>query len=67
MDQKNEKCPFCGSFEIIPVIYGYATFDLLVRVLRSELVLGGMCVEEGQAQRKCLSCESLIPAGVSKQ
>jgi len=67
MDQTRVKCPFCGSFEIIPVIYGYAPFDLLARSLRGELILGGMCIEEGQAQWKCLSCEGLIPAGVSKQ
>ncbi len=61
MDQTKGKCPFCGSFEIIPVIYGYAPFDLLVLAERGELILGGTCIEDGQPQWKCEICGSFIP------
>ncbi len=54
-------CPYCGSSETVPVVYGYAPFDLLLRARRGELVLGGACVEPGQPQWKCLACDRLIP------
>ncbi|MDO9509571.1 MAG: hypothetical protein Q7I97_09605 [Thermovirgaceae bacterium] len=66
MDQTGEKCPFCGSSEMIPVIYGYAPFDLLVLARRGEVILGGTCIEEGQPQWKCLSCDRFIPGEVPK-
>ena len=63
MDRAGEKCPFCGSLQIIPVIYGYAPFDLLVRACRGEVALGEMCIEDGQPQWKCSSCGKLISEG----
>ena len=41
MSLSDMTCPFCGSSGILPVIYGYAPFDILVRADRGEVILGG--------------------------
>lgn len=61
MSKTEGTCPFCGSSGMIPVIYGYAPFDLLVRAERGEVILGGTCIEDGQPQWKCAACGSFIP------
>lgn len=61
MDPTGQKCPFCSSCEMIPVVYGYAPFDLLIRADEGDVFLGGPCVEEGQPQWKCRSCGRFIP------
>jgi hypothetical protein len=61
VDRSGGKCPFCGSLEIVPVIYGYAPFDILLQAGRGEVALGGMCIEEGQPQWKCNSCGRMLP------
>jgi len=56
MELKAQKCPLCGVQEMIPVIYGYAPFDLLLRAEKGEVFLGGTSIEEGQPQWKCNNC-----------
>ncbi len=56
MELQVPKCPFCGADGVVPVVYGYAPFDLLLRAEKGEVFLGGPCIEEGQPQWKCNLC-----------
>lgn len=49
-------CPFCGSSGTVPVVYGYAPFDILLRAERGEVILGRPCIEPSQPQWKCSAC-----------
>lgn len=60
MSLSDKTCPFCGSSGILPVIYGYAPFDILVRADRGEVILGGACVEPSQPHWKCSACGRFI-------
>ena len=60
MSLSDMTCPFCGSSGILPVIYGYAPFDILVRADRGEVILGG-----GLVSSRLSPTGSVLPAAGS--
>jgi hypothetical protein len=51
------ECPTCGRNTVVPIIYGMPTPEGLEAAERGEFVLGGCCIFDGQATRRCTACD----------
>jgi hypothetical protein len=49
-------CPKCGSIVTIPVVYGYASPELLAKQEKGLVKLGGCCLESAAPDFSCMSC-----------
>ena len=49
-------CPKCGSIKTIPVIYGYASPEVLTQLEKGLIKLGGCCLEAAAPDFSCKSC-----------
>ncbi len=54
--KKTLTCPFCGSFRVIPIVYGLPGPELVERSEKDKVILGGCMVWEGQPQSHCNDC-----------
>ena len=54
---KKKKCPKCGEREGVRIVYGYPGFELLERVRRGEVALGGCIVEPENPLWCCILCD----------
>ena len=52
----NKRCPNCNSENIIDIIYGYPTDELLEDSKAGRVVLGGCIVEPSNPIFKCNNC-----------
>ena len=52
------RCPACGADDVVPVVYGFPSADMLDAAERGEIVLGGCVVDPD-------SPGIIAPAGVS--
>lgn len=49
--RRAKPCPYCGSTDTSPIVYG------LITEPDPRFVPGGCCVEDGQPMRHCNDCE----------
>jgi len=55
-------CPKCGGIDIIPIIYGYAPFDLCAMISRGEALQRELCPpDEDPPLWFCRTCETEFP------
>ena len=54
---KKRKCPKCESKEVVPIIYGMPSEELLEEMGKGEVALGGCCIIEGQPEWYCKTCD----------
>ena len=51
------KCPYCGSSNYIPIVYGYPTHEAFEKADRGELILAGCCIfEKNPPRHSCKNC-----------
>ena len=50
-------CPFCMSINVMPIIYGYPSSDMIERYEKGLIKLGGCVVREGSPQWYCKDCD----------
>jgi DNA-directed RNA polymerase subunit RPC12/RpoP len=50
-------CPSCGSNDVLRIMYGFPSEDMIRAEARQEIILGGCCVREGSPEYHCHSCE----------
>ena len=51
------KCPYCGSPNYIPIVYGFPTSEAFEKADRGELILAGCCIfEENPPTHSCKNC-----------
>ena len=55
---KEQKCPKCGSSEVIPIHYGKPNDEGLQRAKRGEIILGGCRVNENPKRHACKKCNN---------
>ena len=61
MDKKGEeenKCPKCGSNEVVRILYGKPTKEAIEQAERGELVLGGCMRSINEAKKACKKCNT---------
>jgi len=51
------QCPYCGSSPVIPIVYGYPSFQLFQQAEEGKVKLGGCEVREDNPKKFCASCE----------
>jgi hypothetical protein len=54
--QQKPICPKCSSGEVIPVVYGKPTDELVEQWRRGEVELGGCCNRENGPVWHCKAC-----------
>lgn len=52
-------CPYCGSNNVKPIVYGYPSEVLLDEAERGEVALGGCVVSGLDPDMKCNECGKL--------
>lgn len=59
MDTSNPPpCPKCGSAkEVVPVLYGYATRELMEEARQGKFVLGGCVLSSSSPDWYCKACK----------
>ncbi len=53
--RKPRKCPCCGG-KVIPIFYGYPSWDMRDAATRGEIVLGGCVVDLDDPEWTCVDC-----------
>jgi len=56
--EKNSKCPKCGSTNIVPIVYGMPSYELLEKEGMSEVLLGGCIVNDFSPSWHCKDCQN---------
>ena len=51
------KCPQCGSKSVLEIVYGMPEPSLFEDAEQGKVILGGCCIEEGQANYGCGTCD----------
>jgi len=49
-------CPACGSGDVVPIVYGFPSGELLRESEEGKVVLGGCCVTGEDPQWCCRKC-----------
>jgi hypothetical protein len=57
-------CPFCGSTDTVPIVYGLLGRELEQAAERGELVLGGCLFSFDAPDRACRDCGAEWQTGV---
>ena len=50
------RCPGCQSDEVIPIVYGMPSEELLARQSEGRVIIGGSCVSFGNPRWFCKKC-----------
>lgn len=50
-------CPECGSADVVPIVYGLPSPELIEEAKRGEVSLGGCCLTGNDPQWFCKACE----------
>ena len=58
--RKPRRCPFCGSDEVVPIVWGYPGPDLIPDLEAGKIVLGGCVVSDRDPSWFCNHCHTLI-------
>ena len=56
LPEGTEACPYCGTHESIPIVYGLPGPEMLEASEAGEIVLGGCVVLPAGATRHCRAC-----------
>jgi len=56
MPKKKQICPECKSTEIVDIVYGYPTEEVLQSWFKKEIELGGCIVRNENPIYKCKKC-----------
>ncbi|HIF35248.1 hypothetical protein [Candidatus Thioglobus sp.] len=56
--QKPEKCPECGSENILNIVYGYPDDGLDKKAQEGRVILGGCCITGDDPKWQCAKCEA---------
>ena len=56
--EKNLKCPKCGSNNIVPIVYGMPSYELLEKEGMREVLLGGCIVNDLSPIWHCKDCQN---------
>ncbi len=57
MGKKNYKCPFCGSKNVLEIVYGYPSNELFEEAKAGKVLLGGCCIYDDSPNRVCKDCK----------
>jgi hypothetical protein len=52
----NKLCPNCQSPDILDIVYGYPSNDLIEDSYKGKVRLGGCCVDESNPNWQCELC-----------
>ena len=52
-------CPLCNQAMMVPIVYGYPTFDLIEEARLDKIVLGGTTIKE--YTHYCHECQETYP------
>ena len=55
--KKVRTCPGCGGTDIVPIVYGYPTAELLEQAKNGEVNIGGCDIDDERPWRFCKSSE----------
>lgn len=61
MKCKTTKCPRCGSKQVVPILYGMPSPEMIERSARGEIVIGGCLTSENNPCWECLACGQQLP------
>jgi hypothetical protein len=50
-------CPKCKSKKVVPIVYGMPSTEMLEKLNRDEVALGGCVVIDGQPKWYCNACD----------
>lgn len=50
-------CPKCGSKEVVRIVYGLPSPELMEEANRGKVALGGCCISGNDPQWHCNGCE----------
>ena len=56
MSKKKQTCPKCETSEIVDIVYGYPTEEVLQSWFKKEIELGGCIVRNENPIYKCKKC-----------
>ena len=51
------KCPKCDSLDVLEIIYGTPSHDLLLEEEKGKVILGGGCSDVDSPSRHCKDCK----------
>ncbi len=52
------KCPKCNSDKVVPILYGYPSGDMVEKLSRGEIEIGGCIVMPDNPKWHCNNCEN---------
>ncbi|WP_051188615.1 hypothetical protein [Proteocatella sphenisci] len=55
---KYNKCPRCGSLNVIKIIYGMQTHDAFLMTEEGKIKLGSCCITDSEPEYYCKDCEN---------
>lgn len=56
MSKKKQTCPKCEASEVVDIVYGYPTEEVLQSWFKKEIELGGCIVRNENPIYKCKKC-----------
>ena len=54
--RRKKPCPRCGSFDVVPILYGYPMPEAMAAAEEGKIALGGCCVGERDPRKQCKAC-----------
>jgi hypothetical protein len=57
LEPDSDSCVRCGG-RLVPIAYGYPSYQMFEAAERGEIVLGGCMVFEGQPTQRCVACDA---------
>lgn len=54
---KHIKCPSCGAWDSIPIMYGMPGYEAFELSEKGKIALGGCIITEGNPSRECTKCK----------
>lgn len=50
------RCPFCGSDEVLPILYGLPGPEMMKEAEAGRIALGGCCIDPDYPTARCQKC-----------
>ena len=54
--ESKRRCPFCGSHEVVPILYGLPGPEMMEQAEAGKIALGGCCVTGDDPNWHCNKC-----------
>lgn len=57
MAKKKYKCSYCGSENVVEIVYGYPVNEVFEEAEAGKVIIGGCCFAPSSPNRVCKDCK----------